>query len=77
MLNFDSKGFKGNGVLIGRDFEFSVRFIDILAMAIRYGLKILDLTTLRCAGQPELSFDPGKEPIVLAVESAFEELYNK
>ncbi|MFH2068321.1 MAG: hypothetical protein ABII89_02505 [Candidatus Omnitrophota bacterium] len=32
---------------------------------------------LRCAGQPELSPDPGREPIALAAESVFEELYSK
>jgi len=49
-----------------------VKHIDVIAMAIRTGQTILDLTTLRCAGQPELSPDPGMEPISLAAEKAFE-----
>jgi len=49
-----------------------VKHIDVIAMAIRTGLTVLDLTTLRCAGQPELSPDPGMEPISLAAEKAFE-----
>ncbi len=72
---------KQNQHLIGgqivSDSECPIRYIDVIAMAIRCGLNILDLTTLRCAGQPELSSDPGKEPIALAAESAFEEFYNK
>jgi len=38
-------------------------------------LTALDLTTLRCAGQPELSPDPGIEPLSLAAEKLFQELY--
>jgi len=34
----------------------------------------LDMSTIRCAGQPELSPDPGIEPLSLAAESAFLEL---
>ncbi|MCD4780703.1 MAG: hypothetical protein K8S27_09180 [Candidatus Omnitrophica bacterium] len=67
-------------------FCFSRRFSEnirikieqfINGFGIKYGLKILDPTTFRCAGQPELSPDPGKEPRALAAESVFEELYNK
>ncbi len=54
-----------------------VKHIDVIAMAIRTGLTALDLTTLRCAGQPELSPDPGMEPIALAAEKAFAILYSK
>ena len=49
-----------------------VRYIDVIALAIRYNLKALDLATFRAAGQPELSPDPGKEPIALAAEQAFQ-----
>ncbi|MDP8218617.1 MAG: FAD-dependent oxidoreductase [Candidatus Theseobacter exili] len=67
---------KQNRTLIGgqivSDAEGPVKSIDVIALAIRCGLNVLDLTTLRCAGQPELSADPGKEPIALAAESAFD-----
>ena len=72
---------KINQKLIGgqivSDTKSPVKHIDVIALAIRCGLKIIDLTTIRCAGQPELSPDPGKEPIAMAAEVAFEELYSK
>ena len=76
-LVFDKESQKLIGGQIVSDAECPVKNIDVIAMAIRCGLKVLDLTTLRCAGQPELSPDPGKEPIALAAESAFEKFYNK
>jgi len=76
-LIFDKKSQKLIGGQIVSDAECAVKHIDVIAMAIRCGLKVLDLTTLRCAGQPELSPDPGKEPIALAAESAFATFYNK
>ena len=51
------------------------RYIDVIALAIRDGWTALDLTTLRCAGQPELSPEPSAEPITVAAEGAFKELY--
>jgi len=73
-LIFDKQSQKLIGGQIVSDSDSAVKYIDVIAMAIRCDLKILDLTTLRCAGQPELSPDPGKEPIALAAESAFEQL---
>ena len=52
-----------------------IKHIDLIALAIRNKLTVLDLTTIRCAGQPELSPDPGMEPIALASEAIFKELY--
>ena len=75
-LIFDKKSQKLIGGQIVSDAESPVRYIDVIALAIRCGLKVLDLTTLRCAGQPELSPDPGREAIALAAESAFGEFYN-
>ena len=70
---------KKNHCLIGgqiiSDSECPVRYIDVITVAIRCNLKIMDLTTLRLAGQPELSPDPGREPIALAAESAFDAVY--
>ncbi|MBN1526411.1 MAG: FAD-dependent oxidoreductase [Candidatus Omnitrophica bacterium] len=65
------------GGQIVSDAESPVKQIDVIALAIRCNLKVLDLATLRCAGQPELSPDPGREPIALAAESVFEEMYGK
>ena len=76
-LIFDQQSRKLIGGQIVSDAEAPIKYIDVIALAIRCGLKVLDLTTLRCAGQPELSPDPGKEPIALAAESVFEKLYNK
>ena len=74
-LIFDKQSQKVIGGQIVSDAECPVRYIDVIALAIRCGLKALDLTTLRCAGQPELSPDPGREPIALAAESVFEKLH--
>jgi NADH oxidase (H2O2-forming) len=63
------------GGQIVSDAECPVRYIDVIALAIRCGLEAQDLTTLRCAGQPELSPDPGMEPIALAAESVFATLH--
>jgi NADH oxidase (H2O2-forming) len=54
--------------------ESSVKHIDVITVPIRSGLNVVDLTTLRCAGQPELSPDPGMEPISLAAEGVFDKL---
>jgi len=75
-LIFSKKSQKLIGGQIVSDSECPVKHIDVLAMAIRYGLNVVDLMTLRCAGQPELSPDPGKEPISLAAESAFEKFHS-
>ncbi len=74
-LIFDKRNKKLIGGQIVSDAECPVKQIDVIALAIRCGLTALDLTTLRCAGQPELSPDPGKEPIALAAEDAFRKFY--
>ncbi|MBN2119807.1 MAG: FAD-dependent oxidoreductase [Candidatus Omnitrophica bacterium] len=76
-LIFDKTDQRLIGGQIVSDAECPVKYIDVIALAIRCGLKALDLATFRCAGQPELSPDPGKEPIALAAERAFEKLYSK
>ncbi|MCK4423788.1 MAG: hypothetical protein KAV18_06940, partial [Candidatus Omnitrophica bacterium] len=70
-LVFDQKNEKIIGGQILSDTESPVKHIDMIALAIRQGLSALDVTTLRCAGQPELSPDPGMEPISLAAEKVF------
>ncbi|MBN1454921.1 MAG: FAD-dependent oxidoreductase [Methanomicrobia archaeon] len=74
-LLFDRTTKKVIGAQIVADDERSVRYIDVISVAIRNGWTALDLTTLRCAGQPELSPEPSAEPIALAAEDAFKELY--
>jgi len=62
------------GGQIVSDSECPVRQIDVIALAIRHRLTASDLATFRAAGQPELSPDPGREPIALAAENVFQEL---
>jgi len=76
-LVFDGSSRKLIGGQIVSDSECPVRYIDVIALAIRCGLKASDLATFRGAGQPELSPDPGKEPIALAAESAFQTMENR
>jgi NADH oxidase (H2O2-forming) len=68
-LIFDKKDGKLIGGQIVSDSEGPVKHIDTIAVAIRAGWNALELSTLRCAGQPELSPDPGMEPIAIAAES--------
>lgn len=74
-LLFDRNTKRVIGAQIIADDERSVRYIDVIALAIRNRWTALDLTTLRCAGQPELSPEPSAEPIAAAAEDAFKELY--
>lgn len=74
-LIFDRNTKRVIGTQIIADDERSVRYIDVIALAIRNGWTALDLTTLRCAGQPEISPEPSAEPIAIAAEGAFKELY--
>ena len=67
-LIFDKKDKRIIGGQIVSDSECPVKHIDALAVAIRAHWTALELATLRCAGQPELSPDPGMEPIALAAE---------
>ena len=68
-LIFDKKDKRIIGGQIVSDSECPVKHIDTLAVAIRARWTALELATLRCAGQPELSPDPGMEPIALAAET--------
>jgi len=60
------------GGQIVSDSESAVKSIDVIALAVRCGLGAEDLATFRAAGQPELSPDPGKEPIALAAGQALQ-----
>lgn len=52
------------------DSRTMIKSIDTLTVAIRSDWTAEKCATLRCAGQPELSPDPGNEPIALAAEKA-------
>ncbi len=73
-LVFDADTAKLIGGQIVSDSTAPVRSIDVIALAIRCGLTAADLASFRAAGQPELSPDPGKEPISLAAQSAFHQM---
>jgi NADH oxidase (H2O2-forming) len=73
-LVFNRETQKIIGGQILSDSEPPVKHIDVIALAIRCGLSALDLATLRCAGQPELSSDPGMEPIALAADKILQDL---
>jgi NADH oxidase (H2O2-forming) len=70
---------KTNGGIIGgqvvSDSDGPVKHIDAITAAIRGKLTALDLATLRCAGQPELSPDPGREPMALAAGQAYDMMH--
>ena len=73
-LVFDGSNRKLIGGQIVSDSECPVRSIDVIALAIRCGLSASALAAFRAAGQPELSPDPGKEPIALAAETALQKM---
>ncbi|MGC8862370.1 MAG: FAD-dependent oxidoreductase [Armatimonadota bacterium] len=70
-LIFARESQKVIGCQIVSDSECPVRDINVISLAIRCGLKAADLATFRAAGQPELSADPGREPIALTADTAF------
>jgi hypothetical protein len=73
-LIFNKQNKQVIGGQIVSDSECPVKHIDVITTAIRGRLTALDMATLCCAGQPELSSDPGKEPIALAAEQVLDAL---
>ena len=69
-LIFNKENKKIIGGQIVSDTKEPIKSIDVITVAIRSGWTAMDLATLRCAGQPELSPDPGKEPVALAADEA-------
>ena len=69
-LIFNKENKKIIGGQIVSDTKEPIKSIDVITVAIRSGWTAMDLATLRCAGQPELSPDPGREPIALAADEA-------
>jgi pyruvate/2-oxoglutarate dehydrogenase complex dihydrolipoamide dehydrogenase (E3) component len=70
-LIFNKQDKKVIGGQIVSDSEGPVKHIDTIAVAIRSCWTVLDIAALRCAGQPELSPDPGMEPMALAAEKVY------
>ncbi len=73
-LIFDKRSRQIIGGQIVSDSEFPIKHIDVITTAMRGRLTASDIATLRCAGQPELSSDPGREPIALAAEQVLNAL---
>jgi NADPH-dependent 2,4-dienoyl-CoA reductase/sulfur reductase-like enzyme len=73
-LVFDSKTRKLIGGQIISDAEAPVKEIDNITALILGGKDISDLTTLMCAGNPDLSSEPSLEPIAIAGEQALQKL---
>ena len=74
-LIFDKQTKKIIGAQIISDSDCMVKQIDVINMAIRSRWTALDMTSIRNAGQPEVSPEPSAEPITLAAEEAFKKLY--
>jgi NADH oxidase (H2O2-forming) len=73
-LVFDRNSQKLIGGQIISDSDSPVKEIDTVN-ALIYGEKtISDLTTLMCAGNPDCSSEPSKEPITIAAEQALQQI---
>jgi NADH oxidase (H2O2-forming) len=73
-LVFDEKSRKLIGGQIMADAEAPAKEIDTINALILAGKTITDLTTLMCAGNPDLSSEPSLEPIAVASEQALQKL---
>ena len=72
-LVFDKKTQKLIGGQIVSDAEMSAKEIDNVNALILGGKSLPDLTTLMCAGNPDLSSELSLEPISVAAEQALQE----
>ena len=73
-LVFDKKTQKLIGGQIVSDAETSAKEIDNVNALILGGKTLSDLTTLMCAGNPDLSSEPSLEPLSVAAEQALQRL---
>ncbi len=73
-LVFDKKTQKLIGGQIISDDEAPAKEIDNVSALILGGKTISDLTTLMCAGNPDLASEPSLEPITMAAEQALQKL---
>ncbi len=73
-LVFDKKSAKLIGGQIISDDVAPVKEIDTVNALILGGKTIYDLTTLLCAGNPDVASEPSLEPITVAAEQALQKL---
>ncbi len=73
-LVFDKKTQRLIGGQIVSDAEAPAKEIDNINALILGGKSVSDLTTLMCAGNPDLSSEPSLEPITVAAEQALQKL---
>ncbi len=73
-LVFDKKNQKLIGGQIISDAEAPAKEIDNVSALILGGKTISELTTLMCAGNPDLASEPSLEPITLAAEQALQKV---
>jgi len=73
-LVFDKKTQKIIGGQIISDDEAPAKEIDNISALILGGKTISDLTTLMCAGNPDLASEPSLEPVTLAAEQALQKV---
>jgi len=73
-LVFDKKTTKLIGGQIISDAEAPAKEIDNINALILGGKTISDLTTLMCAGNPDLASEPSLEPITVAAEQALQKV---
>jgi NADPH-dependent 2,4-dienoyl-CoA reductase/sulfur reductase-like enzyme len=73
-LVFDRNSQKLIGGQIISDSDAPVKEIDAVNALIVGGQTISDLVTLMCAGNPDCSSEPSKEPITIAAEQALQQV---
>lgn len=76
-LVFDKNSQKLIGGQIISDSDSPVKEIDTVNALIFGEKTISDLTTLMCAGNPDCSSEPSKEPITIAAEQALQQIHKK
>jgi len=71
---FDKNSTRLIGGQILSDAEAPAKEIDTINALILGGSTIQDLTTLTCAGNPDISSEPSLEPISIAAEQALQKI---
>ena len=74
-LVFDKNSQKLIGGQIISDSDSPVKEIDAVNALIFGGKTVPELTTLMCAGNPDCSSEPSKEPITIAAEQVLQKIY--
>ncbi|MFO8084673.1 MAG: FAD-dependent oxidoreductase [Desulfobacterales bacterium] len=76
-LVFDKNSQKLIGGQIISDSDSPVKEIDTVNALIFGEKTVSDLTTLMCAGNPDCSSEPSKEPITIAAEQVLQQIHKK